>query len=274
MPTTTDWITAIAGIFSALAGLISAAAIYLLWKQTSQLKQQTTHAGKQVDLLIEQNKFTATQVELLIEQNKFTADELKFLTKQDEYTAQQVKLLSDEVKSDHERSRRENAIDLIFKWTEHMQRESTSARKFVESLDSHQALKLYKVEPLTLSLNPIIKGHVATCLAQSRLEPEIDEASNQLKLSEAAVSVIRWQAIKYLNTLESVLTAWRHNVADREMITEQFVYIFNPQKGSNAMASFREVLGGKDSFPSIALFIKHLDEKGKLPETDGKPPLF
>jgi len=229
-PAITDWITAV-------AALISAAAVILIWKQTA-------HARRQVDELIRQN----------------------------EHAAQQVKLLEREVGFDHERSRRENAVNMILRWAENMQQESTSARKFVESLDEHLTLKLYREEPLKLELRPDTTRYLNTCLSPGGMAAHIrfDEAGEQIEVSEAAVSFIRWQAIKYLNTLEAVLTTWRHNVADRDIIREQFKYLVNPQKGYNAMAKFREAMGGQN-FPAIAAFIKEL--RTDEPPSEGKPPL-
>jgi hypothetical protein len=120
----------------------------------------------------------------------------------------------------------------------------------------------------------VTKSYLSTCLSQtgSQAHLNIDEEKGMIEVSEAAVSFVRWQAIKYLNLLESVLSAWRHNVADREMIEEQFAYLSNPQKGYNAMAKLREVMGGHN-FPAIDTFINEVRRKSLSPLSSGKPPL-
>lgn len=62
--------------------------------------------------------------------------------------------------------------------------------------------------------------------------------------------------------LESVMTAWNLNIVDCEEIEEQFQYLYNPQKGWNALEAFREAAGGSNAYPNFEKFIKEM-KKGR-----------
>lgn len=238
MPSITDWITAV-------AGLISAGAIVLLWRQTK-------HAGRQVDLLIDQNKNTAEQAR---------------------HAAEQVKLLADDISFDHERSRRENAVNLIHRWIDTLPREMSATRKLVESLSPEEARLLNNEKALTLKCTPERLSFMQVYLAQANYKYDIDEARKEITIPEEAVSWLRWQAVKYLNTLESIMGAWHHGVADKDIIAEEFGYLLDEQRGYDAMEKFRGAIG-HHAFPAINAFIEHLRvTKTKKAATPGRLPI-
>ena len=67
------------------------------------------------------------------------------------------------------------------------------------------------------------------------------------------------------------MSAWRHNTADRAMITEQFSYLVDETKGFTALAKFRKAAGER-TFPSIAKF-KEDFEMSRRDQRQGKPKL-
>lgn len=217
MPSITDWITAV-------AGLISAGAIVLLWRQTS-------HTAKQVDLLAEDISF------------------------------------------DHERSRRENAVNLIHRWIDTLPREMSATRKLVESLTAEEARLLNNEKALTLKVSPERLSFTQVYLRQANYNCEIDEARKEITIPAEAVSWLRWQAVKYLNTLESIMGAWHHGIADKEIIAEEFGYLLDEQRGYDAMEKFRGAIG-HHAFPAINAFIEHLREtKIRKASTPGRLPI-
>jgi hypothetical protein len=102
--------------------------------------------------------------------------------------------------------------------------------------------------------------------------PERDTQLNpngQIDLSPSETTHLRYMMVRYINTLESILATWRHNVADREIIREEFGYLFDPKKGHHLLKEFRAVLGD-DNYPAIRDFEADLKSN---PLRVGKPQL-
>lgn len=101
--------------------------------------------------------------------------------------------------------------------------------------------------------------------AQVKLEVK----DNTIKLNEGLSSILRWDAISYLNQLEAVLCAWRNNVADRVIIEEEFDYLYDLQKGHSILERFR-IATGIDSYPAIKEFVEHIKNSKKQSTDKGK----
>ena len=84
------------------------------------------------------------------------------------------------------------------------------------------------------------------------------EVGNNIQISERESSEIRWAIISYLNRLETTLTAVRHNVADEQMIYEQYKYLVSPEEGHSLLENFRKAAGGSESYPAIEEFANKL----------------
>ncbi len=180
----------------------------------------------------------------------------------------QTYYLYKQLKSDHERSRRENAVKFLLDWSLNLEQASTLARKFVEELDEENCRKIVKQSPTTVPLDK--KNILLGCLVG--ITDKLEEIDNSIKLSEKEVSHIRWLLITYLNKLESILTAYRHGIVDKEMIKEQFKYLVSPENGHYALEKFRKAAGGKNTFPSIYFFVEELKREEKQPPS-AKPPI-
>lgn len=155
-------------------------------------------------------------------------------------------------RGDHERSRREKAIELISQWALNMNRRVSAARKLVEALDEASVKSLFNQESFSIN-----KKHIG--LLQAALESKIEVPNtNEVLLDETNSSELRWQIITFLNNLESVCSAWRHNVADKEIITEQFRYLVSPTEGHYILEKFRIISGGNHTYPAIEEFVSHL----------------
>lgn len=170
-------------------------------------------------------------------------------------------------RGDHERSRREKAIELISVWALNMNKRGAAARKLVETLDKERSKSLFNQEPLKIN-----KKHIG--LLQAALESKVEEPTgDNITLSELQSSELRWQIITFLNNLESVLSAWRHNVADKDIITEQFRYLLSTTDGHYILQEFRVAAGGNQSYPAIQEFVKHIKEELNKENTSGKRPV-
>ena len=88
------------------------------------------------------------------------------------------------------------------------------------------------------------------------------------KLNIIKSTQLRWEIITYLNILESVFIAYRHNVADKKIIKEQFRYLVNPTENHFVLEEFRKA-SGEENYPGIRDFAKEL-LKEKSETTEGK----
>lgn len=170
-------------------------------------------------------------------------------------------------RGDHERSRREKAIELISQWALNMNKRGSAARKLVETLDKEKSKALFNQEPLKID-----KKHIG--LLRAALEAEVEEPTgDEITLDESQSSELRWQVVTFLNNLESVLSAWRHNVADKEIITEQFRYLVSTTDGHYILERFRVIAGGNHTYPAIQDFVQHIKQELSEGNISGKRPV-
>ncbi len=172
----------------------------------------------------------------------------------------QLDLLRKQVIADHERSRRENAINYVFEWSTGVLRGGSLARRLAENLDEQGTRDLVNERPLKFPADK--KGHLLGVLSKVP-EGGLQEKDGQILLGESEVSEIRWQLVRYLNILESIFAAARHNIADKEILIEQFGFLVSPREGHHLLKRFREALG-TEGYPSLSELEKELE---KLHET-------
>jgi hypothetical protein len=164
-------------------------------------------------------------------------------------------ILKSRFSQDHERSRNEKAVDLIRDWTKILNQKSSAARKIVEQLDNQTCIKLNKQEKISID-----KTETNLNLLKAVFEEEINSDSDKVEIDIRKSTQLRWEIITYLNILESVLIAYRHNVADRQIIKEQFRYLVNPTENHFVLEEFRKATG-EENFPGIKDFAKELKEE-------------
>ncbi len=164
-----------------------------------------------------------------------------------------------QIKDDHERSRRERACELVLEWSKSLRQGSSLARKLVETFTEEQARKLEKSEALELGGDTC--EIVKSCLEGSTDSAKIEQANDKVKLNPRQTSILRWHIVCYLNTLESILMARRHGVADKEMIKEQFRYLVSPREGHYILRNYRQASGGANVYPAIEEFVRELEEE-------------
>ena len=78
--------------------------------------------------------------------------------------------------------------------------------------------------------------------------------------------------MSYLNLVESVLSGWRHNIADRKILEEEFRTLVKDAEGHPLLGAFRKAAGGEASWPALEEFISIVLPSAVLPEP-GKPPI-
>lgn len=193
----------------------------------------------------------------------------------------QLALYKRELRDDHDRSRRENAVTYLMEWAKGLGRNASLTRRLVELLDEPQTKSLVALRPFSISADH--RNLVIACLQPDIPEDELRETDGRLLLTETHVKIIKWQLVSYINLLESILSAWRHNTADREMIEEQFQYLVAPEKGMTLFEVYRKVVDGPHTLPAINEFAatilkRRAEEKTQqqdaaLRGNTGKPPL-
>ena len=173
-----------------------------------------------------------------------------------------VSLLWFQIKAEHERSRREKAVDLLLKWNDSLKKETSLARKIVEGFSLEQCRCLYKQESFKVS-----GKHYKTILEIMECHEDQDKEisdDNDADLTQGEISKLRWLVLSYLNMFESILVAWQYSVADRGIIEAQFSYLFDTAHGYDALSNFRMACGGESSYPAIESFTAHVrDEQRK-----------
>lgn len=193
----------------------------------------------------------------------------------------QLVLYKRQLQDDHERSRRENAIAFLAEWARGLKRNASLTRKFVELLDETQTQALIDLRPFTVSVRH--RDLLVGCLEPAFNEEDVELSGKNVNLSESQVKVIKWQTVSYLNLLEAILSAWRHNTADRDMIEEQFQYLVAPESGMTIVENYRRCVGGPNALPAISEFAETIlkrraDEQSRrhgkeLDRQAGKPPI-
>jgi len=198
------------------------------------------------------------------------AQQLRYQKEQLEKTTDQLTLAYQEMQNDHERSRREFTISLMKDWTLNLSHSSTIARKLVEgfsfeqckAINSHGLLKVEKSkkEKITAVLQDVLGGRT------------ISEENDFLVIEERDVSHLKYLLITYLNTLETILMSWKLAVADKEILEQEFSYLVKPEDGHEALATFRQVVGGTNAYPAIHSFVEKikLNREKTLPSNRGE----
>jgi hypothetical protein len=169
-------------------------------------------------------------------------------------TALGIGLLYWQLRADHNRSRRERAVEILGDWAKHRSERNPLLVSAALSCTDEQAGLAYKREPITLHPHQF-----ETFAAAFDLTIPPDEAT--FILSKKHTLLIRAEALKYLNMLEWALAARRHSVADANIVCEQFVSFFDKETNKAILSGFRVAAGGERTFPSIAAFENELRQK-------------
>jgi len=177
-------------------------------------------------------------------------------------TASAVVLAYLQFRGDHERSRRQLSITLLESWVQNLTQHSTAARKLVDEFSEEQAKRLFQQEPFIVE-----KKYVP--ILNAALNNSIENENEDYTLSVQQSSQLRWELINYLNSLEVILSAWNNNIADRDMLEEQFRDLVSPEQDIYLLKNFRKAIGGASIYPCIEEFVEHLGE-AKRPNTKGK----
>jgi hypothetical protein len=158
----------------------------------------------------------------------------------------------------HNQHLQEFAVKMMWEWETRVQFQTRQVSKLIHELEYEQCKRLDNLHDFDID-----KEHgelVKLCFPEGyKLKTD---AQGRIAISGDALNRLRFATISYLNILETILTAWDKNLADRDIIEEQFAFLI--EDGENALETYRKVPGIKESFPSIAKFVARLKEKKKV----------
>ena len=236
-PTITDWIVAISSVFAAI-GVIFVAV------QTSFAKKTLSNAAENLEI---------------------AKSSLK-------YAAENIAVAKDSMLADHDRSRRERALEILRHWNASVSESMPSARNLVETFDFEQCKKIIAHEPFTINESHEKTLEAAMSNYKHVQPPRIDNGS--IHLDETHLFQLGFQCCGFLNALEIAIQGWLHHVGDEEIIEQELSYLVKPEKNYHILKEFRAALGGVSAYPAIHAFVEHIESKktttparkSKLPE--------
>lgn len=178
-------------------------------------------------------------------------------------TTSSVFLLWKRIKASHERSRREKTIELLVFFTRETNYSGSGispVRAFVESLDRNQCESLQQKKKFVVSAN--LRNVFSECLLAFDLVPteHIPQKGGDIEVTTEVVKKIRYRLIHYLNVLETIAAAWRHDVGHQEILEEEFISIISRKKNSFVLEDFRYATG---IYPSLEAFVQVLKQRQK-----------
>lgn len=200
------------------------------------------------------SSFTAIGIIFVAFQAYYAKEQLKEQKEQTEKLNEQLTTSLIQMENDHERSRRQTSIELMLNWIEGLDIKTASARKLVESLDDKTCEKIYRMEKLTISKDYL------TLLQGILDDDKLDQSNDFITITDYQSSIIRSYVLNYLNSLETILTGWRLHVVDKEIVEEEFIYLYDSEMDKCVLHNFRNV-AGVHSYPSIKAFCSALNEK-------------
>jgi hypothetical protein len=175
-------------------------------------------------------------------------------------TAKQANAVLMQIHLDHERSRRQAAVELMQYWTVQVQNllPALHIRPVIEELNIAQCEKLLHGNSLTVDKRFLTGLEVFFSSLSLAPNNPISVNDGFIDLNEFQCSHIRRHIIDYLNVLETVATAWRHNVVDRDIVEEEFSEVFIKNKNTFRLET---VLRASTIYPSIKEFVEALTIK-------------
>lgn len=179
-------------------------------------------------------------------------------------SVKQTKIQRKSFTNDYERSRREKAVDILMQWHSKLDKTNSAARKFAETLSDENLQSISNGEKFEIPDTDKNRTYISVLFEKQNTNEEKNKTnSSEVKdkqnilITAAQSTEIRWKLITYLNILENVVSAWKYNIVDRNLIEAEFKYMFDHKDG--ALKRFREIQ--VDAYPCRDLF--ELEMKNK-----------
>jgi hypothetical protein len=185
-------------------------------------------------------------------------------------TLRSLILFRKQITLDHERSRRERALDLLVSFVNlqnPVDHEATYALRLIYRMSSDQCRALCRNEPFAVdeANRPYLDLYRAIYYHRLPLAKKPDPKSLQLTLGE--VIALDKTATAICNRVELIAAAWKHNIADREILEEEFKTVYCVEPDKFILETYRAASG---IFPSTKAICMHF--KGQQETKPAKQP--
>lgn len=173
----------------------------------------------------------------------------------------QIRLFRKQMAHDHERSRRDHAINDLSKWNAHLSETVTSARRLVETFSGDQLECLKRGRGFNIPVKHkamavvALAADVSQVITSELMTPLLQDDEHVVLSAEHAIR-LRNRCIEHLNACEISLLGWRHGAADRQIIEEQMNYLVDLRNGWRMLEDFRTIVVGEGAYPSVAQFVQ------------------
>jgi hypothetical protein len=177
-----------------------------------------------------------------------------------------------QLRADHERSRRELAVNLINEWSNSIDIETAGVIRLVRELTRGQCELIASRKPFSVAKNnlDLVKGCLAIRFPEIDNDPQFDAQSTStiININHRYSGYIRFSAARYLNSLEAIMIAWYESVVQPNIVEGQFRFLKSAPESS--LVTLREAIRREnndvDGFPCITRFLKNMEPKyGRRP---------
>lgn len=138
-----------------------------------------------------------------------------------------------QVRSDHDRARRERALELLRQWDEIRTPDSFRYERLMFELSAKDVAKIQAGQPV----------EIQECFAEEYL-PDLKKSDGKYVIDAATSRDIRSGMLTLLNTLENMALAYKHGVADREILDEAYYYLLIEKDLLRRCRNFMDHFGG------------------------------
>ena len=168
----------------------------------------------------------------------------------------------------HERSRREKAINMILEWIKYTTINGTASKTFVEKLSETECRHIWEGD--TFVTDTKFKESLEKKIPEfGKCEIIQEGGKEKMRISGFQSLVLKSRVCEYINLTEMIFAAYYTNVADREILRTEFALLVSEEQNIHFLESFRKVAGGQTAFPCIYKFIEELTKsKVKVPEKE------
>lgn len=160
-----------------------------------------------------------------------------------------------QVKVNHDRARREKAIELMqFFIMGKGEKSGLLLQTFADRLSKSECE--FILNGTEVAVDDSLKDLLLNLLDKDIEDPKLEESNGKIRLTLKEIIVIRKHIGRYLNVLETVAAAWYYHVADREIIENEFKTIISKRTGEFIYENYRKASG---YYPSLRKLIDRLD---------------
>lgn len=170
-----------------------------------------------------------------------------------------IVLLWRQISAEHERCRREKAIEIMNAFIAINPVEANGlSRLLMNELDKKQSTHLFNMQDVVIDSRS--EALLKLALAKyAGTNIELEKIEGKIVLRSTEVFMLRALVLNLLNSLESMASAWRHNIADRDMLEDEFQYIVVPY--GNGGLIYEDFIIASGGFLSLKEFAEAISRK-------------